>query len=112
MNCDILLEFVGKHVTLVTPITNQPITPEAIVSLFSGHLENFDDEFILLELIDGTHGAYPRHQILGIIENKVLDADDPAVKAQEKTDCSTLCNRKGSTETVDGSTEVCRGQDS
>lgn len=71
---DYLDRFLNKHVTVILPATNQPISVESSTSLFSGVLKAYTDRDILLGLYDGTQAVFSREWLVGIIENKTVDS--------------------------------------
>lgn len=72
MKEETLTRWVGKHVTLVTQPTNQPICPEAIVEIFSGILHDVSPGGIILKYPDGTQGIFAVDKLVGIVENLSL----------------------------------------
>lgn len=69
----LLQEYVRKHVTVITPISNQPITEIAAVQIFSGFFERTDGIYIELRLVDGSHALFREDLILGLVENLTLE---------------------------------------
>ena len=72
MNSQIASSLIGKHVTLITTPSNQPVTPESTAILFSGVVAGIDACMIILRLQDGTRGLYYEDKIIGYVENKVI----------------------------------------
>ncbi len=105
--------FLNKPVTIITQITNQPITPESAVNLFSGILEEYDGEAFYVRLLDGTLAAFFKGPALvALIENETIRPDDPRLQSlATEPPCPHVCNGEGNREGNGGSEEASRPED-
>ncbi len=65
-------KLIGRHITLVTLGTNQPICESSITEIFSGILEDVTGEELRIRLSDGTSAVYNRNLVVGLVENKMI----------------------------------------
>jgi len=95
--------YTGKHVTVITVLNNQPISPEGIAQLFSGFVRGSSryggEYFINMELMDGTVGSYNLRHVVGIVENQSMDVEQSSMN---------VCNEVHSSECVDAKKECGR----
>lgn len=105
--------YVGKPITIITPITNQPITPDSSVNLFTGILEQYDKEAFAVRLLDGTLGTFFRGpSLIALIENEIVGSEDPRFQSLvRKPPCSGVHTSKSDMGGDDGSEEADRPKD-
>ena len=71
---------IGSHVTIIVPQTNLDYAEGNIANVFSGWLEEVDSNQVVLKLLDGTTGIFNKKYIVGMVENEVLQPDDPRLE--------------------------------